>query len=45
MWNYLKSDLQELVSVVTEDTNVVLEKIQDGSYFQDAMDAFDVRYH
>lgn len=29
MWNYLKSDLQELVSVVTEDTNVVLEKIQD----------------
>lgn len=29
MWGSLKSDLQELVSVVTEDTNVVLEKIQD----------------
>lgn len=29
MWSYLKSDIEELISVVKEDSNVVLEKIQD----------------
>jgi BSD domain len=31
MWSALKADLEELVSVVKEDTNIVLEKVQDES--------------
>lgn len=31
MWSYLKSDLEELVSVVKEDTSIALEKYADDS--------------
>lgn len=31
MWSYLKADLEELVSVVKEDTNVVMEKMADDT--------------
>jgi BSD domain len=31
MWNYLKSDFEELLNVVKEDSNVILEKLHDES--------------